>query len=467
MDMNSALYQIFKNSNPELSDEDIQLAINKAGQAPDSAKQDVGGMLGLSIGAPTAPSVPNSFDVADSTHTITQNGRPDSLPTQNMASTMPIEPPTMPVEPPSSVSNTPAPIVPSEVKKQAAPVPVETPPIIPAEPSDPDAEKRLREADLAAREHKRRMAVLPEAIAGVGDAIASGASSFGVSAPKDKQEKLMELAKKNYDEAGTLFENRLLNDPNSDASKAYRQMVIQIAPDMAKQPSFQTMTAKMIGDKLPLIDTMMKAQAAKDTKEMGLKQLQANKDISLGLKEDQQQDKLEQNAMQKLASLRGDQSLARIENQRDASISAYTLLQQAENEKRPLSQAEYYDVLGQLWKARSGASPTDAAIRDLDSKTFKGNINKAVTYFTGKPAGATTEEVLKNLKQFVKHTGELTDQQHEAYMAPHLIKPTHLKDELWEPIKKTARGMSFSEAVKNVEQKKNKPKLEKDSLGLF
>lgn len=332
---------------------------------------------------------------------------------------------------------------------------------------DPTEDQRRREAMNAEREHKRRMASLPGAIAGAGDAIAAGAKAFGVNNSTDTQDKVLDRAKDQYKESGDIFEMKLRQDPNSGVSKSYRSMVQQIVPDLAKNPNFSSMSAQEIGDKLPMIDTMMKAQAQKDTKELGLKQVQASKDAAAGQKHDTEQDRLEAQAMQRVSSLRGDQALARIETQRDGAISAYSLLQQAKNEKRPLTQAEYYDLLGQLWKSRSGAAPTQESMRDLDSRTFKGDITKMATYFTGKPQGATTEAVLDNLRQFTKHTGDLTDAQHDAYMAPHLVKPAGLDEDRWNPIKNTARGMSFADAVKRSQGTQAKPKLSKDSLGLF
>lgn len=445
------LFSILKGANPDSPDEVIQEQAAKLSQHPEAATVMQSLTAQPNMAFEPKPMPASSFDVGVSDNTVTQNGS-----TPSMAAPIP----SPELQPQPADLSQPTPPLPPAPTPAPHPAAAEAPVKLPEQkvpPMDLSASSKDNEARLANEKdalHKRKMTLLPGIAAGAGDAIAAGASAFGVKAPTDKLDKLMDRAKANFEESGHLFENRTKNDPNSDISKSYRQMVLQIAPEMAKQPAFQNMSAQAIGDKLPLIDTMMKAQAQKDMRELSMQQLKANKDISLGLKEDQQQDRLENQATQRLSSLRGDQSLARIESQRDGAISAYTLLQQAKNDKRPLSQAEYYDVLGQLWKARTGQGPTDAAIRDLDSKTFQGDINKAATYFTGKPAGGTTQGVLDNLLQFTKHTGELADAQHEAYMAPHLLKPAHLKDELWEPIKKTARGMKFSEAVKNAESKK-------------
>src|SRR5258708_39415380 len=90
--------------------------------------------------------------------------------------------------------------------------------------------------------------------------------------------------------------------------------------------------------------------------------------------------------------------------------------------------------MGQVWKARTGASPSDQAIRDLDAKTFKGDLGKAVQYITGTPAGRTTGEVLDNIQNFVKATGWQSDKLHAGYMSSRLKKPTRLDDSRWQNI---------------------------------
>lgn len=181
-----------------------------------------------------------------------------------------------------------------------------------------------------------------------------------------------------------------------------------------------------------------------NTKDPVAQQMQIDRQTQQGMNE---QDRLGQNARQALLSTRGDPSIARVEVQRDASATAYRTIQEIKDEKRTPSQVEYYDILGQLWKARTGSSPTDQAIRDLDASTFKGNLAKAAQYFTGKPAGVTTPEILDNIQSFARKTGEMADEMHAGYMAPHLIKPKNLDQATWDEIASTARGLSFKDAA--------------------
>lgn len=160
-----------------------------------------------------------------------------------------------------------------------------------------------------------------------------------------------------------------------------------------------------------------------------------------------EQDRLEGQAIQRLSTLRGDTSMARTESQRDASIVAYNTIHKAIKEGRELTKAEYYDTLGQLWKARTGASPTDQSLRDLDTKTLHGDVNNAVSYFTGQPKGATTQDNLLALRRFVADSGMQADKLHAGYMRSHLIKPSGLEESRWQNIVSGGRGMTFAEAT--------------------
>lgn len=178
-------------------------------------------------------------------------------------------------------------------------------------------------------------------------------------------------------------------------------------------------------------------------------------DMVISLKEQQQQDRIENQAIQRITNLRGDASMAKVELQRDASITAYNAISDIKKENRLPSQVEYYDILGQLWKARTGSSPTDQSLRDLDAKTFQGNLAKAAQYFTGKPAGITTKDILNNIQSFVKKSGEQADRLHEGYMKSHLIKPKGLDEERWKNIVETNRGTSFKDATSSSDNVKS------------
>lgn len=172
---------------------------------------------------------------------------------------------------------------------------------------------------------------------------------------------------------------------------------------------------------------------------------------------------MEQNAIQRVVSARGDSSLINIEKQRDAAAQGYNTLTKAEAEGRAPSQAEFYDVLGQLWKSRTGAAPTKDDLSSLKGTTAQSKLNSALQFWTGKPAGANTQDIIGNIKNFIQDTGEQLDRAHDAYMAPHLIKPSGLDDSRWNPIANLGRGLSFKDATDLVTIKSNTGKVKRVS----
>lgn len=193
-------------------------------------------------------------------------------------------------------------------------------------------------------------------------------------------------------------------------------------------------------------------------------QLTPDQQINIGLKQatmantqEQRQNSLETQAQNRLSSIRGDTSLAKIETQRDAASSAYNTLQTAEHEGRLPNQFEYNDLLGQLWKARTGTAPTDDVMQSFNVGTIEQNMNKMYSYFSGKTAPANTKDVINSLKAFVASSGNSLDQQHAGYYSTHLVKPTGLNQDRWDALSKEQRGLSFKDATKQYADSLNNP----------
>lgn len=160
-----------------------------------------------------------------------------------------------------------------------------------------------------------------------------------------------------------------------------------------------------------------------------------------------EQDRLEQQARQSVSNLRGDKSLARAEEQRDAAIIAYNRIDEIDKKGGQLNPIDYTDILGQIYKARTGAAPTEQVLNEIRQKTAAGDIGRAYTYATGQQAPATTQDIKNSLKDMAASMGMQADKFHEGYMKAHLIKPKALADERWQPIFQTGRGISFQEAT--------------------
>lgn len=475
MNMDSALFQIFKNAHPEKSDDEIQTMIAGTANAPEAARQDIGTQLSVSpdvMDIKPPVNTPSSFDVQDSTHTVTQNGSPASV-APVPTTVEPIIPAPEISAPVAPILPTPAPVVASKTpSKPVASKPDSLSLDITANAPTSSKDNDARNAMLADEEKRRKLNMIPTLLAGAADTVGTGARAFGVNAPTDALEKLTEQAHTNFEKSKSLFDDKIKNDPNSDVSKSYRQMVLQIAPQLAKQPAFQNMSAQTIGDKLPLIETMMKAQAQKDNREMGLKQLQANKDMTLGLKEDQQQDKLEHDYTQQLVSVRGDPNISALEKQRDAAAQAYNLIRDSQGTGKDynLSEPQMVELYGQLYTAMTGRGLTAEAQHAMNQATGKQKLASLAT-FIGMSPSATTTAIGDRLKHMTTTLGTQVQSNLDKRMAQRMIPPSGLAKDRADRRAKEGRGFSFGELVEQSNKRamggENKPKLEKDSLGLF
>lgn len=441
------ILSILKGANPDADPAALQAQATQLAQHPDAttAMQPISGPP---PSAPTPPATsPSSFDVGVSDNTVTQNGSPASVGAVSNGSTLlPVDQsPTPPVAPPSTAT----PPVPAAVTPPISTpkVPPTLPPVTPPAMSSGNDEA-TRKAGQAAAEGAKTRSGIGGLIAGLGDATNSGLAAFGINNPKDVQSKILEKGGAEADKMKAETETKISDDPNSDASKTARSLILQIAPQMAKDPNFNSMSDKMIRDKVPLVDTMIKARASEDARKLGLAQTKANKDLSLSLRQDQQQDKLEQNAKQMVSNLRGDKSLARTEEQRDAAAVAYNRLSEIQKSGKEPNPVDYADILGQIYKARTGTAPGEQIMRDIQQHTAAGSLGKAYTAITGQQAPATTKSITDSLKNMAESMGKQADQFHDGYMKAHLIKPMGLDDERWQPILQTGRGLSFGEATK-------------------
>jgi hypothetical protein len=160
-----------------------------------------------------------------------------------------------------------------------------------------------------------------------------------------------------------------------------------------------------------------------------------------------EQDKLETQARHDLETTRGDKSLANSEIQRDAAASAYNRISQIQASGKGMNPVDYVDILGQVYKARTGTAPTEEVLKSARQATATGSWGKAYTYITGEQAPATTDSIVSSLKDMAQHMGEQADDFHDKYMTSRLDMPTHLNSGVADRIRKLGRGMSFAEAT--------------------
>jgi hypothetical protein len=217
----------------------------------------------------------------------------------------------------------------------------------------------------------------------------------------------------------------------------------KVTPDMAE--SLIPGSSKWVSDFQTTNKRLPTVEEAKKGMEDALLKLSRGDD-----QEQKRQDMLEKQYHDRLVSVRGDQSLARTEKQRDAAAMAYDTIAKVKSENRDLTELEQTDVLAQLFQARTGKTPTDQDMQHISEQTAKRGFNHAITWASGNPTlvGASTQKTLDNILQFVDATGTKADQQNDAYMSPRLAPPTGLEKSRADHIAALHRGISYSEQKK-------------------
>lgn len=245
-------------------------------------------------------------------------------------------------------------------------------------------------------------------------------------------------------------------DMQKEAYKQGAETTRQVAVEQAKRGMDDVLTPDMAEKVLPGVGGKMITQYNQQNPDKPLKvkdgvdYLKAASDALNPdtTKIDNHQDVLENQSMERLINLRKDQNVVRTAAQRDAAGQAYDTIVKAQSEHRPLSELEQTDVIGQLAKARFG-TVSDTILKEMNEQTGKRDFNHLITYATGNPTlvGASTDDTLNNLKQFVVSTGKKADQQYDGYMGPHLVKPTGIHQDRWDNVVSRGHGISFSDQM--------------------
>lgn len=280
------LLQLLKGSQPDKTDEEIKL------QADSMNSDKLSGAMGSLMPQ-------SSFDVDRRTAPVTQNGNLDTtannfqLSPDSMTSPMPLEAafgkgdinagmkqmePEAPKRPQWSIEEDALPTPETLGGGAKSPKPLAD---LSAITASSDNDNAARKALLEKQKKSKGIDNLTSLAAGAGDAIAGAASAFGATAKGGAQERLEAKQKQGYADESKQFEEGLQNDPNSDVSKAYRALILQVVPELGSDSNFNNMSAKAIGERLPLIDRVIKSKSDKELKEMMMEQRRQ----SMGTKE--------------------------------------------------------------------------------------------------------------------------------------------------------------------------------------
>ena len=221
------------------------------GALPEDAATRMPPEIGQELASRIPQSDPSNFDVHVSDNTVTMNGRPESLPSSAGMPDMPAKKWEL-----------------EEDVPEAAPQPVKSEPDVTVEKSAPvaskiedvfpksDNDKAVREAGMADLEKQRKRNIITELAAGAGDAISAGASAFGGNAPGGSQARLVERHGKDMEQGKKDIEQKLRNDPNSDISKQYQELVARFMQKDPKDPALLGLTANQIAEKIPQVEKL-------------------------------------------------------------------------------------------------------------------------------------------------------------------------------------------------------------------
>jgi hypothetical protein len=165
--------------------------------------------------------------------------------------------------------------------------------------------------------------------------------------------------------------------------------------------------------------------------------------------DNKEQERLYRDAVAHISSLRGDPSLKATETQRDAAISAYNRLNQISAAGKTPNPVDYVDIVGQIYKARTGVAPTDIVLKHALQETAHGKWGEAMTFLTGTQQSATTGNIADSLKEMVLHMGQQADELHDGYWTAHgegVFDP-NLSPDRAARLAKVTHGKSFAEAT--------------------
>lgn len=386
---------------------------------------------------------PNAEDTVTPPITVPPSPAPLAAPTGAAS------PNTAPTDDPSDSSGVPA--APSKLAKKSD---SDLADILSTSNNDNEA----RKANDAALEKRKKLNIIPELGANAADAVAGAASAFGANVSQQAGAQQTERDAANIDEQRKGFEENLKNDPNSDISKQYQGLLARFVKKDPSDPSITGRSASQIADQIPAIEKLAAMQNQKDLKDIQLKGLQQQKQSADDLKKSNEQDRLGNQAIQRVATLRGDKSLQDSETKRDAAITVYRRIQELKDKGvTALNPIDYSEALAQIYRAQAGMGATNEVMNQIRQETLAGKGNKWYTMLTGNQAPATTADITNSLQERAKSLGLQADKFHASYMAPHLIKPTNLNPDTWNQIVNTARGTSFADATKQTASQPSTP----------
>lgn len=432
--------------------------------APDLFNEAAASPVGQAVangvtGAPITDSVPNPGNpVSGMAEGLIAPGMEDAATPPQVSAQAPSAPmPTQMAPNASNVSES------SENDETDEPSAVTGPPSTSPKPSDdaiakilstPNNDNQKRKDNDAALEHRKKLNMIPEFGANAADAVAGAASAFGANVSQQAGKEQTDRDAANIDEQKKGFETNLKQDPNSDISKQYQGLLARFVKKDPSDPSITGRSASQIADQIPAIEKLAAMQNQKDMKEIALKQIQANKEIASGQRNDAKQGEYEKQGrdilLKQLSNRSGGLGL------QDGKVNQAIDLQQMMN--------KYYDPKTDTYSIPPSMhtelaiglqrllSPTgqtaQGLVHELQQKTAREGLAGALIYMGMDPktVGGTTQGVSHLFADAVKRQGLTAEQLRGTYQSQlkHMM-PSQLNDKVKQDLISQNIGSNYSD----------------------
>ena len=368
---------------------------------PEDKKKEMAGIDPNAANELFAPYMNNpNYEVNVSDNTVTMDGRPESLPSQAggvpvtpevpeipLAPTAPTAPVTPPVTPPVK---SPVASAKSSAAPKAGPDPLDT--LIQSAGTSPDQDARNKM--LESEKKKHLLNAIPVALGGIGDAIGYGAAAYGGRGGSGTAERIQANLEKAEGGRKEQFEENLKNDPSSQISKHYQDVLSMMMGDKANPEKIKNLSASQIATTLPEVEKFMMKQLGMEQIKMGREQAQASKELALSEKQSQfdsrQWERLGSHVNQLEAGSRKALGVAATANMR-----ADRLLETARDPKA--SPQDIQNMIADLQGVYKGGVPDQIMLQHGNYPSLVQELAKIKGIITNTPAAANSPEIVNRL----------------------------------------------------------------------
>lgn len=147
-----------------------------------------------------------------------------------------------------------------------------------------------------------------------------------------------------------------------------------------------------------------------------------------------------------ITSSRGDPALGDISKQQTAIGLGYRTLADVRAGKMTLTPAIWTDVMGQLWKGRTGGVPPEQVMKHLEQgnvvEAFRDTLNKLSGYELKQDV--QPKVVIDNMLDFLDNSGKDVDERFQGLMASHLVKDDALPDDKYKELVDAVNKRTFT-----------------------